>query len=207
MHPADIAAALKKVGSSASAVGREIGVSQVSVSRVIAGQSRSERIEQRISEVTDIPPYRLWPQWYGAPEGVPKGFDPTRLNADLLESVERHWATALMARIPGLTAPFVVRARHRVAVYNACVDRGTIAIETGAGTADEVERFLAHWAENFEQTTGDKPTPEALRKWALSDAPSAAAGEPPRSSVHVTASDNSLASARDINIGSPRRRR
>lgn len=206
MHPADIAAALKKVGSSASAVGREIGVSQVSVSRVIAGQSRSERIEQRISEVTDIPPYRLWPQWYGAPEGVPKGFDPTRLNADLLESVERHWATALMARIPGLTAPFVVRARHRVAVYNACVDRGTIAIETGAGTADEVERFLAHWAENFEQTTGDKPTPEALRKWALAEA---SPGDPPRGPTQVIASGGSIASGRDTNFGNvtkPRRR-
>lgn len=201
MHPADIAAALKKAGGSASAIGREIGVSQTSVSRVVAGQSRSERIEQRISEITDIPLYRLWPQWHEAPEGAPKEFDVTKLNVDLLESVERHLAAELMHRIPGLTPPFVVRARHRVAVYNACVARGTVAIETGAGTADEVARFLAHWAENYEQTTGDKPTPEALRKWALADAGDAAPKAEGATTVH--ASGGSIAGGRDVILGAP----
>lgn len=207
VHVEDIKAAIKKAGFTVSELGRAIGISEKSVRQVIDGRGRSARVEERIAEITNIPLYRLWPQWHEAPRGAPKDFDPTQLNVDLLESVERTLASALMARIPGLAPPFTVRARHRVAVYNACVERGTSAIETGAGTADEVERFLAHWAENFEQTTGDKPTPEALRKWALSDAPSVAAGEPPRSSVHVSASDNSLASAGDINIGSPRRRR
>lgn len=207
MHPSMIKSALAQSGTSQRQVAQEVGVKETVVSAVVNGKARSARVEQRISELTDIPLYRLWPEWHDPPKGAPRDFDPTELNADLLEAVERNLASALMARIPGLATPFTVRARHRVAVYNACVKRGTIAIETGAGTADEVARFLAHWAENFEQTTGDKPTPEALRKWALSDAPSATAGEPPRSSVHVSASGNSLASARDINIGSPRRRR
>jgi len=207
VNPHDIRVALKKCGSTLTSVAQDLGVRSQTVGQVVDGKARSERIEERISKITDIPLYYLWPQWHDPPEGSPKGFDPTKLNADLLETVERCFAAELMRRIPGLAMPFVVRARHRVAVYNACVERGTIAIETGAGTADEVARFLAHWAENFEQMTGDKPIPEALRKWALSDAPSAAAGEPPRSSVHVSASGNSLASARDINIGSPRRRR
>ena len=129
------------------------------------------------------------------------------LNLDLLEAVERSLGSALMERVPGLVPPFTVRARHRVAVYNACVKRGTIAIETGAGTAEEVARFLAQWAENYEQTNVDKPTPEALRKWALAESPTATTTEPPRSSVHVSATDHSLASAGDINLGSPSRRR
>ena len=202
MHPADIVSSVKKVGSSISAIGRELGVSHVSVSRVVSGQGRSERIEQRIAEITDIPLYRLWPQWHEAPEGAPKEFDVTKLNVDLLESVERHLAAELMRRVPGLTPPFVVRARHRVAVYNACVARGTVAIETGAGTADEVAHFLAHWAENYEQTTGDKPTPEALRKWALADHDMAASTTTARASVTtVQASGGSIASGRDTVVG------
>lgn len=198
MHAEDIKSAIKKAGLSVSQIGREIGISEKSVRQVIDGRGRSARVEERISEVTDIPLYRLWPQWHDAPKGAPKDFDPTELNLDLLEAVERNLASALMERIPGLVPPFTVRARHRVAVYNACVKRGTIAIETGAGTADEVARFLAQWAENYEQTNVDKPTPEALRKWALAET---AAVDPPRGATQVIASGGSVASGRDTNFG------
>lgn len=192
---------LKNAGSTATSIGRELGISEKSVRQTINGVSRSKRIEERIAEITDIPLYYLWPQWHKAPETAPADFDPTQLNVDLLEAVERHLAAALMARIPGLAPPFNVRARHRVAVYNACVKRGTIAIETGAGTADEVAHFLAHWAENYEQTTGEKPTPEALRKWALADGGDA--GPTAAGATTVRASGGSVAAGRDVNFGAP----
>lgn len=207
MHPSDIAAALKKAGWSASALGREVGVSQVSVSRVIAGKGRSERIEQRISEITDIPLYRLWPQWHEPPKGAPKEFDPTKLSYELLETIERTLAAELQRLVPGLQMPFIVRARHRAAIYNACVERGAMAIETGAGTADEVRRFLEAWDDDYERTTGEKPTPEALRKWALHDhaapAPSSTAGATAtHGSVAIVGNQNEVSGS-----GSRRRKR
>lgn len=202
MNPHDIRVALKKNGYSLTSVAEDVGVRSQTVGQVIDGKGRSERIEQRIAEITDIPLYYLWPQWHERPNEAPKGFDPAKLNVDLLESVERHLAAELIRRVPGLTPPFVVRARHRVAVYNACVARGTVAIETGAGTADEVAHFLAHWADNYEQTTGDKPTPEALRKWALADHDMAASTTTARASVTtVQASGGSIASGRDTVVG------
>lgn len=206
MHKAQIQAALKLAEHTQAQVAELCQVSTATVSDVISGKKRNPDVEARISEITEIPLYRLWPQWHDAPKGAPKDFDPMELNVGLLEAVERNLASALMERIPGLVPPFSVRARHRVAVYNACVKRGMIAIETGAGTAHEVARFLAQWAENYEQTTGEKPTPEALRKWALAESsPEARA----RASTQVIASGGSIASGRDTNFGNvtkPRRR-
>lgn len=197
MHPEDIRAALKKSGESPTTIGAELSISEKSVRQTIKGAGRSMRIEQRISEITEIPLYRLWPQWHAAPEGAPKDFDPLKLNPDLLEAVERNLSAELQRRIPGLAMPFIVRGRHRAAVYNACVASGTAAIETGAGTADQVHAFLEAWALDYERTTGQEPTPEAMRKWALTDLSqqSAKASKKAAGSVthNVTASHGSTA--------------
>lgn len=176
MHPGEIKSALAMARTTQRQLAREVDVKETVVSAVVNGKARSARIEQRISEITDIPLYRLWPQWHEAPEGVPEDFDPTRISVDLLEAVERSLVAELRQRIPGLGKPLSVRARHRAAVYNACLKRGTAAIETGAGTTKEVLKYLDTWAIDFEQATGDKPTAADLKRWALtqdsSNAPS-----------------------------------
>lgn len=167
MHSAEIKAALAKAGTSQRQIAADVGVKESVVSAVLNGRARSQRVEERISSETDIPLYRLWPQWHAAPEGAPKDFDPTRLNLGLLEAVERSLATELQQRVAGLKMPFLIRGELRVDVYNACLDRGTAAIETGAGTADEAAKYLDAWVLRYQQTTMSPPTPEAWRKWAL----------------------------------------
>lgn len=84
MHPADFTAALKKRGYSILLVANDLSVSDCSVGRVVRGQGRSRRIEQRIAEITDIPLVRLWPQWYGPKAHAPlrKPRTPTRNKAE-----------------------------------------------------------------------------------------------------------------------------
>lgn len=85
MHPADIRAALNKRGYSILLAANDLSVSDCSVGRVVRGQGRSRRIEQRIAEITDIPLARLWPQWYGPKAHAPlrKSRTPTRNKAEL----------------------------------------------------------------------------------------------------------------------------
>lgn len=196
MHPEDIRSAIKKAGVSVSGIGRELDVSEKSVRQVIDAKGRSQRIEERISEITDIPLYRLWPQWHAAPEGAPAQLDPSRLSFELLEAIERTLADELQLRVPGLAMPFIVRARHRAAIYNACVARGAQAIETQAGTSDEVRRYLDAWRESYEAATEGKATPEALKKWALHEPQEPAASG--RGSV--SASGGSIASGGNTTI-------
>lgn len=196
MHPVDIRSALKKAGYTAVRVADELGITSGGVRQVMDGATRSIRIEERISEITDIPLYRLWPQWHAPPDGAPAEFDPTKLSFELLEAIERSLADELQRRVPGLIAPFTVRARHRAAIYNACVARGAQAIETQAGTSDEVRRYLDAWRENFEAATEGKATPEALRKWALNEAATAASSD----KGSVSASGGSIASGGNTTI-------
>ncbi|MDO9094463.1 MAG: helix-turn-helix domain-containing protein [Rubrivivax sp.] len=70
MHPADISAALKKVGSSQAKVARSLTradgepISHGAVHLVVSGRMASARIAQRISELTGIPVGQLWPGRY-----------------------------------------------------------------------------------------------------------------------------------------------
>jgi len=64
MHPADIKASLKKVGYSMVKVAEELKISDTAVYLVIHGRSRSARIEKKISRITNIPLYELWPDTY-----------------------------------------------------------------------------------------------------------------------------------------------
>jgi lambda repressor-like predicted transcriptional regulator len=163
MHPNDIQSAVKKAGFSASAISREFDVSHVSVVRVIQGASRSQRIEERIAEVTDIPLYRLWPQWYSAPAGVSGSVPMGGIDFNLLETVERQMEDALRKLVPGLVSPLRIKARHRCAVYNNCIKKGQSAQETVAGTRDVVDAYFAA-ARELDLDMA------ALANWALYDA-------------------------------------
>lgn len=64
LHPADITAALKKSGSSQTAVARDLSVSQAAVWAVIAGRKKSLRIARRIARQTGLAIELLWPGKY-----------------------------------------------------------------------------------------------------------------------------------------------
>jgi lambda repressor-like predicted transcriptional regulator len=70
MHPADITAALKKRGSSQSAVARSVcgrsghAVTPGAVHLVVKGQSASRTIALGIAKATGIPVAQLWPGKY-----------------------------------------------------------------------------------------------------------------------------------------------
>jgi putative transcriptional regulator len=68
MHPADIAAALKRRGLSQSDVARELQISRPSVGDIIHGRGRSARVERVIADKLGLPLYVIWPQHYKAPE-------------------------------------------------------------------------------------------------------------------------------------------
>lgn len=65
MHPAEIQALLKKRGIKQADVARECDVSRTIVGDVIQGRRRSKMVEQKISELAELTPPELWPQWYG----------------------------------------------------------------------------------------------------------------------------------------------
>jgi lambda repressor-like predicted transcriptional regulator len=208
MDPQDIRAELKKAGYTAAGIGRELEVTGGAVRQIIDGNARSRRIEKVISELTDIALYNLWPQWYDAPKGLPKNFDPTRVNAQLWAIIERNMEAELAKRIPGLEPPFTIRATHRANIYNQCIQRGAAAIETPAGTLRVMDAYFEQWELDYEQATGEKPTPEAMRKWALYPTDSECEPTPANAAVtHVHASGGSQAAGRDLNVGEDRRRR
>ena len=61
MHYADIHCALIKAGKPAVQIGRDLGLGRASVSSVIRGTGTSYRIACAISEATNIPLNKLWP--------------------------------------------------------------------------------------------------------------------------------------------------
>lgn len=64
MHPEEIKAAIRMKGTTATDVGRSLGVSHACVSHVIHGRGVSERVARRICEITGIPAQRMWPNRY-----------------------------------------------------------------------------------------------------------------------------------------------
>ena len=64
MHPADIAAALKKKGKTQKAVAKELGLSHVSVAAVIRGRSHSYKVANYISAIIGFPLDVIWPNSY-----------------------------------------------------------------------------------------------------------------------------------------------
>lgn len=75
MHPAQIKAALAVAGYPQVRLADELDVQKGTISAVINGRSRSERVEARIAEITGIAPAVLWPQWHGQPALVLSGME------------------------------------------------------------------------------------------------------------------------------------
>lgn len=160
MHPSERQAALKKAGYSQARLAAELAVGASTVNGTIIGRTRSQRVEQRIAELTDIPLYRLWPDWYDAPPGVVGKLPMGGIDFNLLETVERQMQIALQQLVPGLQPPLWFKARHRCAVYNNCIRQGLSAQETVAGTREVVDAYF--------QTARELDLDgEALAKWAL----------------------------------------
>ena len=64
MHPADINASLIKSGTNQTKIAKMLGVTQMCISHVIYGRSKSRRIARAISDVTELPLSKLWPGKY-----------------------------------------------------------------------------------------------------------------------------------------------
>jgi Ner family transcriptional regulator len=65
-HPADILAAIKKQGMTASGLSMKLGYRPSSVGSVINGFTYSERAERLIAREIGVSPQVIWPSRFGA---------------------------------------------------------------------------------------------------------------------------------------------
>jgi Ner family transcriptional regulator len=75
-HHEQIKLRLRLVGSSLSAVARELDVAATTVTCVSQGYRRSRRIEAAIAAKLKIRPEELWPERYVAPNSLESTHDP-----------------------------------------------------------------------------------------------------------------------------------
>lgn len=61
MHPEQIKASIRMAGTTPAILADELGVSRTSLSQIIHGTGRSQRIEKKISEVIKTPINTIWP--------------------------------------------------------------------------------------------------------------------------------------------------
>ncbi|MBF9263584.1 helix-turn-helix domain-containing protein [Paracidovorax cattleyae] len=61
MHPEEIKAAIRMAGTTPTAIAEELNVSRSMVSHVIYSKAKSERIAQRIAQITGRSLEVLWP--------------------------------------------------------------------------------------------------------------------------------------------------
>lgn len=61
MHPERIKFELRMRGYTQSRLADELGVAQSSVAQTISGYIKSRRIQQRIAEIIESSPERIWP--------------------------------------------------------------------------------------------------------------------------------------------------
>lgn len=61
MHPEEIKAGMRMKGTTPAMLADELGVSSASMSQVIAGSIRSERIQNAIARVLGRPVSAIWP--------------------------------------------------------------------------------------------------------------------------------------------------
>jgi lambda repressor-like predicted transcriptional regulator len=64
MHPEDIKAAIRKNGSSQTAIARSLGVTPTTVYLVICGRTVSRRVAKKIASISGHPASQLWPGKY-----------------------------------------------------------------------------------------------------------------------------------------------
>jgi lambda repressor-like predicted transcriptional regulator len=67
MHPADIKAALEKRGVSQADLAHDLGVSQPTISRIIRGETVSDRLMKGIAEAIGEHPAKVFPGYYLKP--------------------------------------------------------------------------------------------------------------------------------------------
>lgn len=88
MTPVDIKVALLRANVTQAAIAREIGVSQVSVLRVIKNHSASHRIRLAIAKAIDRDVRQIWPE-AGKKRGRPKSY----MDKAKLETLIKSWKT------------------------------------------------------------------------------------------------------------------
>ncbi|MBI2397711.1 MAG: helix-turn-helix domain-containing protein [Xanthomonadales bacterium] len=120
MHPVDIRSALKKAGYTAEKVASDLGVTGPAVRNAIDSKTRSRRVEERISEITQIALWELWPKWYQAPAGTkaPAVVGVSRIHPQTLSFVLRAIEAELESRVRTLAKPYEVQMQHVAIVYN-----------------------------------------------------------------------------------------
>lgn len=209
MHPSEIKSALAKAGMTQRQVAVDADVKETVVSAVLNGKARSKRVEERIGKITNIPMYRLWPQWYDAPPGVEGALPIGGIDLQLLHSIESQMETTLMRYVPGLKRPFKIKVRHRVLAYNLALKNGPISTETGAGIADVVEGMFAPY---------DGFPPDTIAQWALASdgeradesvRKGASGTQPPKSNQVIVSGTGNTVVGRDkvgVQINDKRRR-
>lgn len=61
MHPEQIKAALRMKGHTQAMLADELHVARTTIGQTINGRVKSERIQDRISEVLEVPVKEIWP--------------------------------------------------------------------------------------------------------------------------------------------------
>jgi lambda repressor-like predicted transcriptional regulator len=189
MHPADIAAALKRAGYTQKEVGDACGVGRGVANAVIRGVGRSKRVEEKIAELTGLSLGQLWPDWYQEARmergtGAAYGVDPQRL-ALICHAIEAAVDESL--RVKGHCSPRVLGL-----IYNQVLAKGR-------SSDDDVELAKAEVAQFLESLRAlDIPDTQLAER--ILRQPSE-----PRKGISVSGSGNQVAggnlSGTQINIG------
>ena len=79
--PEQIKICFIKKGKTQSSIAYELGVSHTSVSNVVKGKAKSDRIQQKIAEFLGIPKEKIWPSIYLRPGGPRKRGRPASIIA------------------------------------------------------------------------------------------------------------------------------
>lgn len=134
MHAEDIKAALRKAGVSMAEIGRGLDVSRAAVGSVVDGKSRSQRVEQAVSDALSLPLSTLWPQWYGGAVASAATVERMQsLDLDLLCMVQQAYWDAMAQRGADPIVP--MDAKHLGRLYNRCAEQLARTADTSAKQA------------------------------------------------------------------------
>jgi lambda repressor-like predicted transcriptional regulator len=156
MHPSDRKSALKKRGYTATAVAADLGVDQSAVSNVLAGRTRSARIEAMLSELIGLTPQKIWPEWYGGIKSDESSHPA--VDASLMGEVR---ARCLVYGLRyGCDQPYAIpKLRHVVGVYNFL--RGKL---TGSESVEQFNAALDSAVESYASPFHDRDEPDLFKR-------------------------------------------
>ncbi|WP_297492497.1 helix-turn-helix domain-containing protein [Acidocella sp.] len=69
-HHEDVKAELRKKFGSLTVLSRQLGVTRQSISNVLTNPLASARLERKIAQMLQVPPYAIWPMRW-RPDGMP----------------------------------------------------------------------------------------------------------------------------------------